>query len=580
MKKTREKNKKRDINNIRIIVIAILFLLVLTAIYFLYLRFVPEITIPYEGIGISGKEITETLLSEKEGENIEGIKIEEQSLVYKKLNTYYIGQTKKQKLNINLPIYINKNIAVFNIAQGVKLITNKYEEKDGYPNTTITGGMLYNIQNLERADEEEYIFMKNEDGIYINTKEMKIKTAIKEYQIPLNSIIYFTEEQISYYKIEGDIFKYEKITQIDKDTKVEIGEEITYEELLKKLKIIETEEPQEEIIIEEEQPQEEAKEEKEEAKEENKEEIIVEEPIQEPVEEEPEEEQEEKPEETEEQTQPEQNQDVEIKYQKPQVTCEEFTAKVYSMSTTLMIQDPSGTIKTPIQFIFKKNGKTYFRKGALSSGKIEITGFIPDTEFEIEVYYIYENEEGKKIQKTILEQTIKTMGLDTLNSIGLEYENGEIFNNKIEIKNLKITTDLTDETIKGIKRGEIIVDGVSYKISTEKLNKLIRGESIDYQTQEGIQSNKEIEYTIKFYDTQGNELPLDNAKGKTRTSKQAPSVDIKLKKQDISEVQIQLTLKNKDNVEISNYKYVITRGRRKNCKRRKFRKKSNRNKFI
>ena len=58
MKKTREKNKKRDINNIRIIVIAILFLLVLTAIYFLYLRFVPEITIPYEGIGISGKEIT------------------------------------------------------------------------------------------------------------------------------------------------------------------------------------------------------------------------------------------------------------------------------------------------------------------------------------------------------------------------------------------------------------------------------------------------------------------------------------------------------------------------------------------
>ena len=359
MKKTREKNKKRDINNIRIIVIAILFLLVLTAIYFLYLRFVPEITIPYEGIGISGKEITETLLSEKEGENIEGIKIEEQSLVYKKLNTYYIGQTKKQELNINLPIYINKNIAVVNIAQGVKLITNKYEEKDGYPNTTITGGMLYNIQNLERADEEEYIFMKNEDGIYINTKEMKVKTAIKEYQIPLNSIIYFTEEQISYYKIEGDIFKYEKITQIDKDTKVEIGEEITYEELLKKLKIIETEEPQEEIIIEEEQPQEEAKEEKEEAKEENKEEIIVEEPIQEPVEEEPEEEQEEKPEETEEQTQPEQNQDVEIKYQKPQVTCEEFTAKVYSMSTTLMIQDPSGTIKTPIQFIFKKNGKTY-----------------------------------------------------------------------------------------------------------------------------------------------------------------------------------------------------------------------------
>ena len=329
MKKTREKNKKRDINNIRIIVIAILFLLVLTAIYFLYLRFVPEITIPYEGIGISGKEITETLLSEKEGENIEGIKIEEQSLVYKKLNTYYIGQTRKQKLNINLPIYINKNIAVFNIAQGVKLITNKYEEKDGYPNTTITGGMLYNIQNLE-------------------------KTAIKEYQIPLNSIIYFTEEQISYYKIEGDIFKYEKITQIDKDTKVEIGEEITYEELLKKLKIIETEKPQEEIILEE-QPQEEVKEEKEEVKEENKEEIIVEEPIQEPVEEEPEEEQEEKPEETEEQTQPEQNQDVEIKYQKPQVTCEEFTAKVYSMSTTLMIQDPSGTIKTPIQFIFKKN---------------------------------------------------------------------------------------------------------------------------------------------------------------------------------------------------------------------------------
>ena len=69
--------------------------------------------------------------------------------------------------------------------------------------------------------------------------------------------------------------------------------------------------------------------------------------------------------------------------------------------------------------------------------------------------------------------------------------------------------------------------------------------------------NQYPNYEFKIYDIQGNELKLQNASGQAKTSKVKPTVNVKVKKQDISEVELTLNLKNKDNAEINNYRYAL-----------------------
>ena len=64
---------------------------------------------------------------------------------------------------------------------------------------------------------------------------------------------------------------------------------------------------------------------------------------------------------------------------------------------------------------------------------------------------------------------------------------------------------------------------------------------------------------IKFYDNNGVELKVNNNEGETKTSKEAPTVRINIKEQDIVSVTLGLKLTNRDNVELENYQYVVTR---------------------
>ena len=138
----------------------------------------------YEGYAISGKEITENLLESGDSENnatnsnvnknIELIKIEEQGTIFKKLNDYFVGSKEKTEINLNYPIYINGNSAIYNLAENSTLISKDFEQ--------VAGLYVYLLNNLERADGKEYIFVKTVDEIYINLYEIKIKTTAMNIQ--------------------------------------------------------------------------------------------------------------------------------------------------------------------------------------------------------------------------------------------------------------------------------------------------------------------------------------------------------------------------------------------------------------
>ena len=519
----------------------IIIVAVIALIYFIFLKYSPIMNFKYEGYAISGKEITENLLDSGEtdntnaNKNIELTKIEEQGTIFKKLNDYFVGNKEKTEVNLNYPIYINGNSSLYNLSEGSTLISKDFEEISGYPNLSISEGKIYDGNNLERADAKEYIFVKTTDNIYINLYEIKVKTTVNEYTIPVNSIIAFTENSIRYYSVNNNVLVFNQINDIDNNSNVQMVENnYTYEELLTRLGILQDEtnntdgaENTETDVIQEDTTNEEVTEDNENN---NNEQQNI-----------------------------ENNTNEQNRYIKPEVRAENFTAEVYTAKSTLHIKDPSGRIIEAPTFEIYKDGKIYLRKTFSNSGEIQITGLVPDTEYEVIGKYIYLNENNQKVENTFYEGVFTTKGYEELGSIDIQKENGEIFSNKIQVTKVKITSDLNAEVLKGVNQVEIETGEIRTVLSNSQVLSLLRGEKITIETSGGLDSNSTIKYTIKFYDKNGIELKVNNGEGETRTSKEAPIVRVSLKKQDIVNVTLGLKLTNRDNVELENYKYIVTR---------------------
>ena len=577
-KKLKNKFSNIEIKPKFLIIGLVAIITIISLIYFIFLKYSPIMNFKYEGYAVKGKEITENLLgtgnnasiegnsktndvSNKDRKNIDLAKIEEQGTIFKKLGKYFIGNKEKTEIDLNYPIYINDKNTIYNLSQEMILISKDFEKVAGYPNISITDGKVYNGNSLERSDSKEYIFARTDEEIYINLKEIKVNTIANEYIVPANSLIVFEEEEIKYYVIQNNILIFNEIKDIDYNSQViiknieenaqtslgnnaqndvkKVDNKYQYEELLTSLEIIENakngvENSQEEI------EQEDLSENKTEAdkKDDTENEVDSNEQKEEQL---------------------ENSENANIKFVKPEVTAEPFTAEVYSAKSTLQIKDTTGRIVEAPTFEIYKEGKLYLRRVFKSSGEIQITGLVPETEYEIIGKYIYLNAEGKKIENTFYKGNIKTKGYEALGTIEISKEEGEIFSNKIQIKNLKITSDLQNEAIKGINQIELETGNIRTVLKHNKLNELLQGNKITIESSEGLQANKNIDYAIKFYDKNGIELSVANNSGKTKTSKQKPTVKITTKKQDIVSVTLGLKLSNKDKVKLENYKYIITR---------------------
>ena len=539
--------------------LVVLFIIWIT--YYIFLRYSPIMNFKYEGYAIRGKNITENLLGTAQSEkdkNIDLAKIEEQGMIFKKLGTYFAGNKEKTEINLNYPIYINNKNTIYNLNQDITLISKNFEKVAGYPNISITNGKVYNGNNLERTDGKEYIFAKTSEEIYINLKEIKINTTANEYLLPVNSLIALEKNAIKYYKVQNDILVFGEINDIDYNSQViiknienndldtnaqniqneqNVSNKYSYEELLTRLEIIKNDVEKEEIQKEDSTNDNGQKEEN---------------PITQENETAPNNQEEQQPENNE-----QANQNTE--YIKPEVTVEDFKAEVYTAKSSLHIKDPAGRIVEAPTFEIYKKGKIYLRRTYTNSGDIIVAGLEPKTEYEIIGKYIYKNEEDKKIENTFYKGKITTKGYEALGVIELSKENGEIYNNKIQIKNVKITSSLQEEALKGINKVVIVANGIKTTLKNDKANMLLQGKEITVETSEGLPSKSKIDYEIKFFDKNEVELKVENNKGTTRTSKQEPTARITVKEQDIVSVTLDLKLNNKDSVDLENYKYIVTR---------------------
>ena len=600
-----KKIKRLNTKNMPIFILIglIAMVIIVTLIYNIFLKYSPEQIITYRGYALEGKTLAESLKSE-EIENIKPyidlVEVGENSLLYKKLNSYYIGEKaeERKEIDINYPMYINEGNTIWNLSQNTKLITVNYEEVEGYPEFMLTDGVMYNGIDLTRADGNKYIFLKSEDEIYTNVGPIKVETTANEYNITEYSNIYFTENAITYYELENldesdnpesnykeennsegkssgennsnktngaddtnsnakesqgkvtqnSYLKYKKITDIDTNTKITVnGETLEYKTFLKKLGVIrpenETNERNENTIKEDNTIEGSSQEQNENSiqGEQAQNNIENENTVEEPETEKPNEEQEWQ----------------EGMWAKPEINLSEFEEDVYTISTNITVDDKAQVITKGITFELILDGRLNRRVNVTQEGLLEITGLRPETEYEIIGTVYYRNEQGEEIEEEFYRGKITTKPIDTLGTIDFSFENGQIYSNKIELRKLKIKNNLEEEVVKGISVIQVEIENLRYRLSNNEVDEIKQGKEITYTTSETIKSNSTIKYRITAYDRYGNELKEINNEGETVTSKEKPTVSIRATKQDVTEVKLQIQLNNKDKVEIENYRYEV-----------------------
>jgi len=542
MKKSTNNKKEKQLSKSPIFLIALLNFIIITLIiiYLIYLRFIPYKTITYDGYAVSEKDLVNNLLNTTFDvkENIAALEVKDQDDIYVNLKSYYIGADKKKNINLNYPIYVNDQIALYNLSSDVNLYTDELKIMEGYSGFTLTSGALYNSNTLERADYHNYILMKNSDGIYINTQELKINTSSNKYKIKMNSIINFNEDFITYYTLEDGNFVYSKILDIDMNSEITIKEynkEYIYKDFLKGLGFVIKDKETENSEIEENATEEEMVNN-------TTEEQITENIIQD---------------ENKDETEEDKGESNPTEWQKPKVSSTDFVPNVYTAITEVSIEDPSKAMCTGITYTFYIDEDIAFRASTLYAGMFKVTKLIPNTKYKVIGTYQYKNEDEEIIEVKCFEQEFKTKNTKNIKPIDLNLKNEKIYSNKIQITDLKINSDLADEAVAGVSRAEIELNGTPFAIKTATLMSILSGKTEKYELTNGVESNSKYEYEIKFYDTADNEMKLTNNTGSTNTSKTIPSVEIRLNKQDAVSTELSLVLNNKDKVELSNYRYIM-----------------------
>ncbi len=514
-----------------IIIIGII-IVVFLVFYFLFNTYKEVMKVDNDGFLLNTNTL---ILGSKKTENdsnlINTVVVKENDLIYVNSFNHFVDSKKEETVNIEYPLFFNDGLSIKNYNSSVNLINNKFERTTGYEGLVFSYGKAFDSFDYTQIDKEKYLLLSYSDNVMINLYDVEIKTSINKYNIPVNSFMYFEENSISYYERNASGFTYKTIEDVDFNSTITFyytggneKYEFTYEAFLKGIDT---------LYI--------------------KDFVVPDEPVEpdKPIE---------KPEEPKPSDKPNVNPDDEFVWEKPSVYISDIKPNVYSLSAKLTVNDPAGVIVKAPTFTFYRNNKTFLRRTYYSSANMSINGLVGETTFTMVGTYTYLAEDMKtRIVVTFYSNKITTGSLDSLEPITLSFENGRIYPKMIEIKDVKVSSDLTAEAIKGVSKIALEVGDKQFFLNNVQIGSIINGIETLITTPESLSSSSTIDYIFKFYDREDNEIKLTNPAGRTRTSKRAPNVSIRVKDTQIDSVTLAISQKNEDNIVLHNFIYVLTK---------------------
>ena len=514
----------------RILGVIIALLLIIGIIY--YNSYFSVRTFDIDGFVFTSDNVTNNLVNGKDSSSgkVDYSKIRYDQTLYTGRNKYFIGEKRKIAVNLDYPVVSKDNKTLLLLSDKGKLIDDKFDRTSMYANTLVSDNKLFNENDYERADNINYLFIELDNTIIINLSKIEIKVLNREYDIPVNSFISFSEESLRYYYMINNRYVYKEIGGLDDDANISIDKKkFTYIEFLEKLGLFVEEE--EEVTIPTPTPtptitpQEKPKQE---------EEVVVKE---------------------EKETEIENGEEV---YVKPTVSFSNPVGNIYSFTGRLEINDPASRIVKYPTFEFYKGDTLVVRKTFVNSDTIELKGLFPDTDYNVEAYFHYKNEKNQEIKAKITSFNVSTKNISGLEKVKFNIDKITPFYNYAEFTNMGINNSANDEVLKGIKKVVLLIGNNKYQLPSSTISTMLKLEKQNYTTAKSLTSNTRYNVDVEFYDVSNNKLNVEYSDYSFKTTKQAPNGTLAVKSKDINKASLRFDITNKDEVAVSNMRIVVS----------------------
>ena len=453
--------------------------------------------------------------------------------VYKNASQIVLGED-KTVINQSFPLYVKNTSAVLTVGSDIKLINTDFNSVDSYYGLYISGGTTFNADG-QLADFDDFILLSLPNGLYMNVTGITVQGANGAVSIGLNSVIAFKTDSVAFYQPDGHRLVYGSINGLDEDSQITIGSgTFGYYEFLKRLGLMQDALPPVPTPTSV---------------------MISSQPVPLPT-----------PKPSQQMEEPAApvppDNDVGISippgYVKPEVTCGSFSSYVYGVQTKVTVKDPAGRIKNGVRFELYRNGtELFWRKAVSATGDVDISPLPPDTSFKVICLFSYFNERNVLVEEKVSEQTVKTRPLSDLAPMELSFENGMLFYNKIQIKNLNFS--MTGKaTVPYVSKLNVKIGDSVFGMDSALLKTLKSGMSVTYDSPTALKSATLYDYTLTCLDRYGNELPLVKpAAGKTATCKLPPKATLTLVDRSVQTNQTQILITNTDNADMQNCRLLV-----------------------
>lgn len=142
-------------------------------------------------------------------------------IVYKKSENLFMGEDKVPIFG-EYPLFVNNDSALLCLTDSATLISDDFESARTYNGLYISEGLSFN-PDMERAYREEFMLLSLSNGLYVNTKTMKLDGSFfVGHTLNPNTIVRFMENEIRYYTINNGLFTPAVLKPVDSSTMVTI----------------------------------------------------------------------------------------------------------------------------------------------------------------------------------------------------------------------------------------------------------------------------------------------------------------------------------------------------------------------
>ena len=188
---------------------------------------------------VSKSELARNLLKGARPEEYayELLRVDEDEPVYQRGFDLYVGEG-KDKIQGDFPFFTNDGNAIMIMQDTPVLYNTEFDEVSTFQGMYLSDGISFNYDKTQ-ADEDEFLFLKLKNGLFMNTQSALFAYPGGESHIGMNAVLYLGEEDVRFYAMGQDnVLHYGELPTTKLMTVTIGGQTYSYEQLLEQLGIV------------------------------------------------------------------------------------------------------------------------------------------------------------------------------------------------------------------------------------------------------------------------------------------------------------------------------------------------------